>query len=398
LRVTQPRILMVAGEASADAHGAQVLRALTAQYGPVQVFGVGGPKLRALGMDALFDAEDMSLAGLTEVLWALPRMVRCVWALVRAAKARKPDVAVLLDLPDFNLPLAKRLKKLGVPVVYYISPQVWAWRAGRVRHIRRWVDKMLVILPFEEAFYQSHQVPAEFVGHPLTEHLPDVDAEMGQQLARAHLGLREHQPGPVVALLPGSRCKEVSRHLPTMLRAVAHMRRTKHPALVALLPVASTIDRAWVQQMVRDAGAQVQLYDGDSQEVLTACDAAMVCSGTATLETALIGRPMVVVYRVSFVSYHILRRLIRVAHIALVNLIAQERLVPELVQGAMTPEALAEHTSSLMAPGPTRRRLMERLRALRALLGYKKPSVAVARAIMAFLPTRASHGDMSHGP
>lgn len=380
---------MVAGEASADAHGAAVLRALTAQYGPVNVFGVGGPKLRALGMDALFAAEDMSLAGLTEVLWGLPRMVRTLWALVRAAKSRKPDVAVLLDLPDFNLPLAKRLKKMGVPVVYYISPQVWAWRAGRVHHIRRWVDKMLVILPFEAPFYQSHQVPAEFVGHPLTEHLPELDRGEGQKVARLHLGLAAGSAASVVALLPGSRRKEVQRHLPTMLQAVAHMRAAGHHDLTALLPVASTINTAWVQQMVHDSGVSVRLYDGDSREVLSACDAAMVCSGTATLETALIGRPMVVVYRVSFISYHILRRLISVAHIALVNLIAKERLVPELVQGAFTAQALAEHTTRLLEPGPSRRRLMQRLRDLRAQLGHKKPSLAVAKAIMTYLPPRA---------
>lgn len=395
--VNQPSILMVAGEASADAHGAQVLGALKAQYGAVSVFGVGGPALRAQGMETLIDASDMSLAGITEVLWALPRMVRTLWALTRAARERRPVVAVLLDLPDFNLPLAKRLKKLGIPVVYYISPQVWAWRAGRVRHIRRWVDKMLVILPFEEAFYQSHSVQAEFVGHPLTEHLPELTPEEGQGMARSALSLAIGRDDKVLALLPGSRKKEVSRHLPTMLAAAALLRRNSHPSLKVLVPVASTIDATFVEELVTASGQQVVVLRGQARQALMACDAAMVCSGTATLETALVGRPMVVVYRVSFLSYHILRRLISVAHIALVNLIAQERLVPELVQGDMTANALAQTTASLLKSGPSQTKLMQRLRDLRHVLGYKKPSRAVARAIQTYLPAHGGPTGVDHG-
>lgn len=387
---------MVAGEASADAHGAQVLGALKAQYGAVSVFGIGGPALRAQGMEVLVGAEDMALAGLTEVLWALPRMVRTLWSLVRTAQARQPCVAVLLDLPDFNLPLAKRLKKLGIPVIYYISPQVWAWRAGRVRHIRRWVDKMLVILPFEEAFYRRHAVPAEFVGHPLTEHLPDPSPEEGKQLARARL---RHLPvdGRVVALLPGSRRKEVLRHLPVMLAAVAQLRQQGHDGLMALVPVASTLEPQWVQDIVDASGISVRVLRGQHQDALLACDAAMVCSGTATLETALIGRPMVVVYRVSALSYHILRWLISVAHIALVNLIAQERLVPELVQGDMTAQALANETATWLVPSPKRTLLMHKLRALRDRLGYRRPSSAVAQAIEHYLPAHRGRREINHG-
>lgn len=386
---------MVAGEASADAHGAQVVRALMAQYGAVSVFGIGGPALRAQGMDVLVGAEDMALAGLTEVLWALPRMVRTLWALVRAARERQPCVAVLLDLPDFNLPLAKRLKKLGIPVIYYISPQVWAWRSGRVRHIRRWVDKMLVILPFEEAFYRRHQVAAEFVGHPLTEHLPKLLDDAGKAQARASLS-HVAPEDQVVALLPGSRRKEVLRHLPIMLKAVAKLRQEGRPNLTALVPVASTLEPNFVQALVDASGTAAQVLPGQHQEALMACDAAMVCSGTATLETALIGRPMVVVYRVSFISYHILRALISVAHIALVNLIAQERLVPELVQGAMTADALAEATAAWLEPSPKRTRLMGRLRDLRDRLGYKRPSAAVAAAIERHLPAHRGSRNINH--
>lgn len=387
---------MVAGEASADAHGAQVLGAIRAQYGAVSVFGIGGPALEAQGMDILVGAQDMALAGLTEVLWALPRMARILWAIVRAARERRPVVAVLLDLPDFNLPLAKRLKKLGIPVVYYISPQVWAWRAGRVRHIRRWVDKMLVILPFEEAFYRQHQVAVEFVGHPLTEHVPELSLADGQQQARAALSLRPGRSA-VVALLPGSRRKEVLRHLPVMLAAVAALRAQGHEDIIALVPVASTIDAGLIEELVAASGERAVVLQHSGHNALLACDAAMVCSGTATLEAALLGRPMVVVYRVSFLSFLILRRLVRVAHIALVNLIAQERLVPELVQGDLTAASLAHETALLLAAGPRRQRLLTQLRALRAALGQRKPSRAVARAIQIYLPASEGQPGANHG-
>jgi lipid-A-disaccharide synthase len=379
---------MVAGEASADAHGAHVLAALQAKYGAVDAFGIGGAHLRAQGFDATFGAEQMALAGLTEVVWALPRMVRTLWALVEQARTRRPCVAVLIDLPDFNLPLAKRLKRLGIPVIYYISPQVWAWRASRVKKIRRVVDRMLVILPFEEAFYRSHGVAAEFVGHPLTEALAQVPDAQAQFQARRTLQMQEGL-GPTIALLPGSRRTEVIRHLPTMLAAVGLLRATTHPGLTALLPVASTIDPALIGQLVLASGVDVRVIEGQSDVVLWAADAAMVCSGTATLEAALINVPMVVVYRVSALSYFILRRLVRVAHIALVNLIAQKRLVPELVQGDLTADALAAAIRPWLTHGPARDALVQELAGLRAMLGQRRPSVRVADAIFCYLPTTA---------
>jgi lipid-A-disaccharide synthase len=306
--------------------------------------------------------------------------------LTRAAAERRPDVAVLIDHPDFNLRLAKRLKALGVRVVYYISPQVWAWRQSRVEIIRQRVDEMLVILPFEEEFYAKHGVRARFVGHPFIEELP---AKPDRARARAELAIPE---GPLVALLPGSRRKEVSRHLPIMLDAMRLVAQ-RVPGARALIPVASTIDRGEIELAVRRAGVDAQVIDGHATEVLSAADAAVVCSGTATLQAALLMRPMVVVYRVSWLTYQILKRMIKVAHIAIVNLIAGRTLVPELIQSGFTAENVADHIGTLLADPAARQSVEADLSRLRERLGAGSPASKVAEIVATYLsPPRALAG------
>lgn len=375
----QSSIFMVAGEASADTHGAKVLEALKSRRPDLPVFGVGGAAMRERGFEALVRAEDMSLAGLTEVLLALPRMFRIMRTLVEQAAARRPSVAVLIDMPDFNLRLARRLKAFGIPVVYYISPQVWAWRQKRVAEIRRVVDQMLVILPFEEAFYREHGVPVRFVGHPLVEQLP---AEPNTRAARQLLGIAG--PGPHVALLPGSRHVEVARHLPVMLAGVRSLRQT-YPTLEAVLPIASTIARPTIEAMLQAGGVPVRVVEGQSTEVLTAADVALVCSGTATLQAALLKRPMVVVYRVSWLTYQILKRLIKVAHIALVNLIAGRALVPELVQHELTAANIASQLQALLSDSSRRAELQESFTALRSQLGGENTAAQVADVVLEYV-------------
>ena len=390
----QSSILMVAGEASADTHGAKVLEALQAQRPGVHVFGVGGAAMRKLGFDTVVRAEDMSLAGLTEVLWALPRMFRTMRNLVNLAASQRPAVAVLIDLPDFNLRLARRLKALSIPVVYYISPQVWAWRQKRVEEIRRVVDQMLVILPFEEAFYRKHGVPVRFVGHPLVEQLP---AHPNGAEARAFLGL--HGSGPCVALLPGSRHKEVARHLPVMLAGMQTLRQT-YPTLHGVLPVASTIPRSMIETLLQTCGVPITVVEGHSTEALTAADVALVCSGTATLQAALLKRPMVVVYRVSWLSYQILKRLIKVAHIALVNLIAGHALVPELVQNELTPANIAARLRALLNDPIGHAQLQERFSALRSQLGGENTAAQVAEVVLEYIsspPVPSLTKEVVHG-
>ena len=373
-------ILMVAAEASADAHGAQVVRALRAAQPQVALYGVGGDAMRAAGFNAQIEAREMAIAGLTEVLWALPRMFRHMRTLERLAASRRPQVAVLMDMPDFNLRLARRLRRLGIPVVYYISPQLWAWRPGRVQQIRALVNEMLVILPFEADFYRAHGVPVHFVGHPLVEQLP---ARADRSAARTRLDL--HTAGPVVAILPGSRRQEVARHLPRMLAGLRCLHAI-YPELRAVLPVASTLDIDAIASQVAHSSVPVQLVDDGATDALAAADVAVVCSGTATLQAALLRRPMVVVYRVSWLSYQILRRLVRVAHIGLVNLIAGRGLVPELIQGDFTPQAMAHEVRRLLTAGPEGDALQRSFNELRQQLGQHDTGREVAKRVLRYLP------------
>ncbi len=373
-------VLIVAGEASADMHGAQVLAALKARRPQVTVFGIGGAAMREHGLDLIAPAEHIAVAGLTEVLLSIPRIWSILRRLTQAARERRPSLAVLIDLPDFNLRLAKRLRKLGVPVVYYISPQVWAWRRGRVEQIRRLVAEMLVVLPFEATFYEEHNVPVRFVGHPLVDELP---REPDTHAARQALGFPAEDK--VVALLPGSRRQEVLRHLPGMLEALTRVRR-RFPEVRAVIPVASTIPRRLIEGLVARAGVTATVLDGRATEALVASDAAVVCSGTATLQAALLLRPMVVIYKVSWLTYQILKRIVHVAHIALVNLIAGKKLVPELVQSQLTPENLASELLVLLADPEVRARMHEGYTAIRERLGGPGAAERVADVVIGYLP------------
>ena len=376
----QPAVLVVAGEASADAHARSVLDAMRQQAPNVHAFGVGGRLMRAAGFEALVPAEKVAVAGFTEVITALPRIYRIMQLLVAEAKRRRPVAALLLDLPDFNLRLAKQLKRLGIPVLYYISPQVWAWRPQRVHAIKQLADEMLVILPFEKAFYARHQIAAKFVGHPLVEQLFPCRT---QTQARQALSLEETKR-PLVALLPGSRRQEVARHLPVMLGALRLLAK-HHPQLHAVVPLASTIEAGQITRLLQQhPGAPVTLIDGDASLALQASDAAVVCSGTATLQAAILSVPMVVVYQVSTLTYQILKRLIAVPHIALVNLIAEERLVSELIQGQLAAQTLCEQMEPLLVDGAQRRRQKARFAEIRAMLGAKRAAHEVTREILRY--------------
>ena len=356
-------VMMVAGEASADLHGAELVKELKAR-GTHDIFGVGGPSMRALGFNAHYPAEAISVAGLTEVVFALPRLIRMLRGLVDLAIEKKPDIVVLIDLPDFNLRLAKRLKKHGIKVVYYISPQLWAWRKRRVEIIRRYIDRMLVILPFEEDFYRQHQVSVDFVGHPLIEETQDV---MSSREARAHFKLSEDDK--VLALLPGSRLKEVQRLLPPMLESFQRL-RAANPKLIGLIPIASTLKESDLSGQTPQALLEgIRFVDEQAPEVVRAADAAIVCSGTSTLQTALLSTPMVIVYKVSWLTFAILKRLVKVAHIGLVNLIAGKRLVPELLQEDCSADQIVAALTPLIEDTGERQAMLSEFETLRSSLG-----------------------------
>ena len=334
------RVGIVAGEHSGDQLGAALIGALRERVPSLQCFGVAGPKMIAQGCEAWAPSEELAVMGLTEVLRHLPRLLRLRAELWRRFRAERPDVFVGIDAPEFNLPLARRLKHAGLRTVQYVSPQVWAWRQGRVRTIGASCDLVLCLLPFETEFYHRHDVPAVFVGHPLADQIPlSVDREGARRT------LRLDPCATVIALLPGSRIGEVSRLAAPFAAAAARI-AARHTGWQFIAPMASAAAReAFVREIAQVPDAPIiELRDGEAQRVLAACDAALVASGTATLETLLTGRPMVVAYRVSAATAFLLRtlRLVKVPYFSQPNLLAGRRLVPEFFQEQVEGAALGD--------------------------------------------------------
>jgi lipid-A-disaccharide synthase len=367
------RALVVAGEASGDLHAANLVAELRRQA-ELEVFGVGGERLRAEGLDVIARSEELSVMGLAEVVRELPRLLGLSRRVRREAVARRPDVAVLVDSPDFNLPLARHLRAAGIPVVIYISPQLWAWRSGRVRRIRRDVRKVLCILPFETEFYGRHAVDAEYVGHPLVDELAPV------------MRNRPVRDRSVLALLPGSRWHEVDTLLPGMLEAVDRLRRDQ-PNLRVRLIVAPGLDAGAVRSRLGGRGDAIELIEQDRHRRLAESGAALVASGTATLECALLDVPMVVGYRLHALSYLLASWLVEVPHVALVNLVAGRRVAPELVQHEFTAAALAEHARRLSGEAGDVQR--HGLAEVRDRLGDAGASARAARAVLALAGGRS---------
>lgn len=374
--MTPPSVLVVAGEASGDGHGADVVRALRALRPDVTCFGMGGPKLAAAGVEFLFGAHEISVMGIAEVVPKIPRILKVLGALERAALERRPSVALLIDVPDFNLRLAERLKRQGVRVVYFVAPMIWAWREGRARRIAQLVDELCCILPFEEPFLRERGVNATYVGSPVLEQVPP---QAPPAVFRRALGLDEARP--VLAVLPGSRRSELAR-LGPLMRDVARAQVEAHPGLQVVVPVAPGLPRALVEAAF--AGVAVTLIDGRAPEVVGACDVGLVASGTATLEAGLMRRPFVTVYRVSPLTYAVGRALVRLPFFCLVNLLAKRKVVPELLQGDATVAKVTEALEPLWA-GPAREACLAGLDEVRASLGAPGAAGRVAAKVAALL-------------
>lgn len=354
-----PRVMIVAGEASGDLHGAALVREALAAKPELSFCGVAGPLMRQAGVEAIYRTEDFSAMGFGELAGSLGHLLRAQFSLRRLLREGSIAALVLIDFADFNLRLAAASKHSRVPVLYYISPKVWAWRAGRIKTIRRLVDRMAVILPFEERLLAAEGVAATYVGHPLLDSLGEVPE---RDEARRQLGLGA---GPLVALLPGSRSVEINRLLPVMAEAAALIARECSECSF-VLPVAATLEKSKIEALL-PAGLAVALVSG-APLALSAADCAIICSGTATLEAAILQRPMVVVYRASALSYHIAKRLVRVDYISLPNLLAGRAVVPELIQREATPQKIARETLALLADSSAQR---EGLSEVRRLLGGK---------------------------
>lgn len=364
-------LLVVAGEASGDLHGGRLLAELRRIDPEVAAFGMGGAELRAAGLHAVAESRDIAVVGLTEVLKVLPRARAIFRRLLEECDRRRPAAALLIDSPEFNLRLARSLKARGIPVVYYVSPQVWAWRKGRVRTIAEVVDTMLVLFPFEVDFYRGHDVRVEHVGHPLVDEVPQLPQAWDGALA----------PGEPfrIALLPGSRRTELLALLPTML-AAAKLLRARLPVEFTLIE-APTVAEEWLAGPLRDAGVPVRRARSDRFAEIARSHLALCASGTATLEVGLLGTPIVVVYKLSAFSYRLARLLVRLPHFSLVNLVLGRGVVPELLQHDASPAGVAATAAALLGD-PQRIAAMRRdLAELRPRLGASGASLRAAEQV-----------------
>ena len=367
------KILLVAGEASADLHGSHVVRELKRIDPSVHMYGIGGEELRRAGMAILFDARDLSVVGIVEVVSRLPHIRKVFNTLKRQIEEAPPELLILLDYPDFNLRLAAVAKKHRVPVLYYISPQIWAWRQGRVKKIARIVDHMAVVFPFEVPLYEKEGVPVQFVGHPL------LDREIPAFDSAGSLEAFGMKPGwPVIGLLPGSRKSEIERLLPVMLAAAERIRK-EYPLAQFIIPVAPGISREEIETWVAQKNVPVTMVKNQLHRALQVCSLVLVASGTATLETALMKKPMIILYKISFLTYLIGRLMIRVPCIGLANIVAGTQVVPELIQADASPQRIAGEALALLK-SPERLAAMERdLGRIRERLGAPGASARVAR-------------------
>jgi lipid-A-disaccharide synthase len=369
------RILLSCGEASGDLYAGALVEALRRREPDVDVFGMGGERFAAAGGRLIEDFHGLSVTGLTEALRVIPRSLKTLKRLVAAAKAGKPDVAVLIDYPDFNFRLMHRLRRMRIPVVYYISPQLWAWRAGRITAMRRGATRVLPIFPFEEGIYKQAGIDVRFVGHPL------IDLAAPQVSREGFLAkLKLDSSKPVVALLPGSRTNELTRLAPVIAESL--------PSIVARVPgVQFVVARApklddGLFEHFGMSGVTLRIVEGQTDDVLNACDAVITASGTATVQTALHGKPMVVIYKLSPMTYRLGIRLARVDKYAMVNLIAGDRIVVELIQDACTAVAIADETVKIVNDHDYRRRMVSDLEDVKRQLGGPGASDRAADAIL----------------
>ncbi|MDH5388013.1 MAG: lipid-A-disaccharide synthase [Gammaproteobacteria bacterium] len=372
-------VFIVAGEASGDLHAANLCKELLGIDDSIQLQGMGGKNMREAGVDVLFDASRLAVVGIVEVLFKY-RMIKGVLNQIEAhIKQSPPDLLILVDYQEFNQKLAAYAKSLGIKVLFYIGPQVWAWRPKRVYKMARIVDQMAVIFPFEVELYKKADVAVEFTGHPLVDEIiPDKNA----QQARAALSLDEIT---TVGLFPGSRMGEIERLLPIML-ATAKLLRNTYPDLQFVLPLASTVQREDLAIYGKDlASLKVRLIENNTHDVIQACDSIIVASGTATLEIGLMGTPMVITHKLAWLSYFILSRLVKISHIGLVNIVPGKEIVKEFIQHEAQPEKLAAETLHILEDKNYNQNMRDELLKLRELLGTGGGSKNIARLAYSML-------------
>jgi lipid-A-disaccharide synthase len=379
----RPKVLVSAGEASGDIYAALVVKALQRMWPQAEFFGCTGPQLRAEGVRTVVDASSLAVVGLVEVVGHIPRIYGEYWRLVAAAREQKPDVAILTDSPDFHLRVARQLRRMGIPVVYLVAPQVWAWRKGRLRRMRRDLAHLLCIFPFEERFFREAGMAATYIGHPLVGLVrPSLERE---EFFRKH-GLDAGRP--LIAVLPGSRRGEAARHLPALLDAIGRLSGKDQRQFV--LPASVTTGAQFFEQRV--GRAPVRVIEGESWNAMAHADVALAASGTVTIEAALMGTPMVTFYRVTWPSWVAGKLLLRVPFFSMVNLVAGRAVVPELMQNQMTGRNLAAEAARLLGDTEARREMRTGLEEVRRRLEMPvSPPERAASIIQAILEGQAVH-------
>lgn len=365
--------MIVAGEASGDIYGADLARETVKLDPNLHFFGIGGERMREAGVETLVDSSEMAVVGLVEVLKHFSVISDAFLKLKKILLTEPPDLLILIDYPGFNLRLAKIAKKAGVKVLYYISPQIWAWRQGRVKKIARLVDHMAVILPFEAPFYEQAGVPVTFVGHPM---LDIVQVSMERAQAAASFGLDPARP--IVGLFPGSRRNEIERLLPVIVQSAVRLKQ-RFPGIQFVLPLASTLSAAAVSPQLIDAGLDVVITRERIHDMIRACDAVVSVSGTVTLEIALVGTPLVIIYKLSPLTYQLAKRLVKVPNIGLCNIVAGETVVQELIQDQANPERIATEIERFLTDEDYSKSVRRKLGSIRGKLGNGSASARVAQ-------------------
>jgi len=363
------RVVIIAGETSGDLHGAKLVKAMQKRNKGLFFCGIGGQALRETGVDILIDAREISVVGITEVFSKVPNILRSLRLVKKTFQTMRPDLLILIDFPDFNLHVATTAKKMGIPVLYYISPQIWAWRPGRVKKIDKLVDHMAVILPFEEDFYRKQKIPVTFVGHPLLEN---------SLLTKQRIEDKWYDI-PAIGLLPGSRQGEIERHLPVMIDA-ARILLKRIQTIKFIISLSPDVEEKYVKEIVRKhkGAADFEIAAGNVKKVFERSQVVMAASGTVTLESAISGTPMVIIYKVSPVSFRLGKAMIRVKHIGLVNLIAGKEIVPELIQEEASSAKIADTVFKMLSDPSGLKQLSLELLALRDKLGGPGASERVA--------------------
>ena len=369
--------MIVAGEASGDNHGAHLMKAMKERRdAPLFFYGIGGDKMAKEGMQLVANAADMAVMGLTEVISRLWFIRKIMNELKRKLESERPDLVILIDYPGFNLVLAKEARKRGIAVFYYISPKVWAWREGRIKTIKQVVDHIALILPFEEELYRKAGVKGTFVGHPL---LDEVQIRQTPEEIKREINLSEAEQ--IVALLPGSRKSEIQKLLPEMMRAAGILLQ-RFPGMRFVLPVAHTLSMGEIQDHLAASSVPVQVVAGKTYEMLSVADAVIVASGTATLETALFAKPMVIVYKTSPFTYFLGKLVVKAKHMGLPNIIAGKTIVPELMQKDFSGERVAHEVTQMFTDQTVRARMISDLTAIKKSLG--KPGASGRTAELAW--------------